>query len=150
MSEKLKEIVNDYVDIKMANITKEGLEDKKFTDNVINEAKNSIISQIKAEVKKELISEAKRDAEKEIEAMSLKQRIKDYKTLLVSGVTLSLFLGLTVNQLTDLVSYHKGPGIQITATLLYLAFFLLLCLSVVAYLFISEIAKYVMGKEVPK
>ena len=52
MSEKLKEIVNDYVDIKMANITKEGLEDKKFTDNVINEAKNSIISQIKAEVKK--------------------------------------------------------------------------------------------------
>lgn len=65
--------------------------------------KSEILYEIKQEVKENAIEEAKKD----IDDYMTKKKLKDYKELTILGLTIAFIIGLSVNQLTDVIGFYK-------------------------------------------
>lgn len=65
--------------------------------------KSEILYEIKQEVKENAIEEAKKD----IDDYMTKKKLKDYKELTIFGLIIAFFIGLSVNQLTDVIAFYK-------------------------------------------
>lgn len=65
--------------------------------------KSEILYEIKQEVKESAIEEAKKD----IDDYMTKKKLKDYKELTILGLIIAFIIGLSVNQLTDVIAFYK-------------------------------------------
>lgn len=65
--------------------------------------KSEILYEIKQEVKENAIEEAKKD----IDDYMTKKKLKDYKELTILGLIIAFIIGLSVNQLTDVIAFYK-------------------------------------------
>ena len=65
--------------------------------------KSEILYEIKQEVKENAIKEAKKD----IDDYMTKKKLKDYKELTILGLIIAFIIGLSVNQLTDVIAFYK-------------------------------------------
>ncbi|MFR6454057.1 MAG: hypothetical protein ACLUOG_03420 [Peptoniphilus lacrimalis] len=65
--------------------------------------KSEILYEIKQEVKENAIEEAKKD----IDDYMTKKKLKDYKELTILGLIIAFIIGLSVNQLTDVIGFYK-------------------------------------------
>lgn len=82
-------------------------------------------------------------ADKIIEKKADKKRINEFRRLTIDGLIVAFFVGLLVNQVTDIIGYLKGcfemPNIKIT--MIFSVGLLIICIVIISWLFISEVIK---------
>lgn len=76
-------------------------------------AKEELRNKIYKEIREELIDEIVEEAQDEIDRRANLKQIQEIKTLTVSGAILAIFIGLFVNQVTELIAFYKGPLIEV-------------------------------------
>ena len=96
--------------------------------------KSEILYEIKQEVKESSIEEAKKD----IDDYMTKKKLKDYKELTILGLIIAFIIGLSVNQLTDVIAFYKKliykePWVSIT--------FAIIIVAIAIYLIFKHILK---------
>lgn len=96
--------------------------------------KSEILYEIKQEVKENAIEEAKKD----IDDYMTKKKLKDYKELTILGLIIAFIIGLSVNQLTDVIAFYKKliykePWVSIT--------FAIIIVAIAIYLIFKHILK---------
>ena len=142
MSEALETLVDNYIKLKEDIVLKEsaGTEDKEeYTASV----KKLLLNQIYTEVEYEVRDYAIQKADKIIEKKADKKRINEFRRLTIDGLIVAFFVGLLVNQVTDIIGYLKGcfemPNIKIT--MIFSVGLLIICIVIISWLFISEVIK---------
>lgn len=142
MSETLETLVDNYIKLKEDVVLKEsaGIKDKEeYTASV----KKSLLSQIYTEVENEVRDDAIQKADKIIEKKADKKRINEFRRLTIDGLIVAFFVGLLVNQVTDIIGYLKEcfemPNIKIT--MIFSVVLLIICIVIISWLFISEVIK---------
>lgn len=143
MSQKLEQLINVFVDNKYSEITKEmneGEEKEYLIDGVKEKIRSEIIGEIKEEYKEEIVEQA----EKEIEQQERKKRITEIKEVIWSGFFVALFVGLLVNQITDIISFYKGASSikDIAPTYIICLVFMLICLAIFLWQFMNKIMDF--------
>ena len=98
-------------------VDKEGLSYPYIRDLAKTELTNRIYKEIKEELKEQIIKKS-----------NLKQ-IQEIKALTISGAMLAIFVGLFVNQITELIDFYKGPIKEIDVQLTWKASIVLLGLT---------------------
>lgn len=106
-----------------------------------NELKNKIYGEIREELKDEIIKEAQEDIDRKA---NLKQ-IQEIKTLTVSGAILAVFVGLFVNQVTEIISFYKGSidKVGVKSTLEISIFCLVIAILITAGWFFGNALKVI-------
>ena len=142
MSETLEILVDNYIKLKEDVVLKEsaGIKDKEeYTASI----KKSLLSQIYTEVENEVRDDAIQKADKIIEKRADKKRINEFRRLTIDGLIVAFFVGLLVNQVTDIIGYLKGSfeTSDIKSTVIISAVLLIVCIIIISWLFISEVIK---------
>lgn len=142
MSQALETLIDKYIDSQDAVV---------FRDNAVPDDKEAYVNAIKKEltdriyneIRKEIRDEALADASELIEMKAGIKRIEEFKKLTVNGLIVAFFVGLLVNQSTDIIGYFKGSfETQNIWSTVGIAIVLFLICSVISLgLFISEIIK---------
>lgn len=78
-------------------------------DDIKEAAKSDLRSRIYNEIYEEKKAEIVKEAQDEIDRKANIKQIHEIKTLTISGAILAFFVGLLVNQLTELILYYKRP-----------------------------------------
>ena len=122
MSETLKTVLDKYIESQNKVVFRENAvpEDK---DGYVDAIKKSLTDKIYDEIRAEVRDEALADASKIIEV--------------------AFFVGLLVNQSTDIIGYWKGSfqASNIWITVGIAVALLVICIIIFAYMFISELIK---------
>lgn len=108
----------------------------EFIASLREQQRKKIIDEIREEYKAELIEEANVEIKKETD----RQKIEDLRALMWSGFFLAFFVGLAVNQATDVIGYYKGTiqiG-QILPTIIITLILILICLLAYLYSFLKN------------
>ena len=66
--------------------------------------------------------------------------MEELKEIIWSGFLVAFFVGLLVNQVTDVITHLKGDD-NMQGTLAAIIILLLLCLAVFLYMFIAKVKK---------
>lgn len=106
-------------------------ERKELILSLREKKKDEIIKEIKKEYKEELLREIHVEKQKERD----RQKLEDFQGLMWNGFFLAFFVGLAVNQVTDIIGYYKGTVTvkQIWLTTMIAAVLCTACL--IAYLY---------------
>ena len=109
----------------------------------MNAIKKQLTDKIYNEVRKEVRDEALADADELIEKKAGVKRIEEFKKLTINGLIVAFFVGLLVNQSTDIIGYFKGSfeTQNIWYTVVITAVLFLICAGISLWLFISELIK---------
>ena len=100
MSKTLDEIAALYVKSQLKDKRVSGKRDRKEVEKAVEERlKNKVYEEIKSEILEGLISEAN----KTVNRNNMITRIKECRKILVSGIVMAFFIGMSVNQFTKLV-----------------------------------------------
>ena len=75
---------------------------------IIEAAKEEIKRRIYSDIKEEIKEEALRDADEIIKKRAELHRLKELRNLSIEGIFIAFFVGLLVNQVTDIIGYYKG------------------------------------------
>lgn len=108
MAAKLETLVDLVIKMKSDKIFAKGKNNEEDKDLFISSVKAQLMNEIYNEVKNEVKSVALLEADEMIKKKSLLQKIKDFKALTLIGVIVAFFVGMSVNQFTELVGYIKG------------------------------------------
>lgn len=142
MSETLKTVIDKYIESQEKIVFRENAvpEDK---DGYVDAIKKYLTDSIYNEIRTEVRDEALADASKMIEEKAGLKRIEEFKRLAIDGVIVAFFVGLLVNQSTDIIGYLKGSFYtsNIWLTVKIAAALLVICIIIFAYMFISELIK---------
>ena len=142
MSETLKTVIDKYIESQDKVVFRENAvqEDK---DGYVDAIKKSLTDKIYNEIRVEVRDEALADASKIIEEKAGLKRIEELKKLAINGVIVAFFVGLLVNQSTDIIGYLKGSfqSSNIWITVKIAVALLVICIIIFAYMFISELIK---------
>ena len=146
MSETLETLIDNYI----------SQSDRLFKENVVPDEKDTFKEAVKAvmtkkiydEIRQEVKDEALADAEEIIEKEAGLKRIREFRKLTVDGLIVAFFVGLLVNQSTDIIGYLKGSfqTQNIWNTVWISLALLLICVGIFGWLFVSELIK-LLGKE---
>lgn len=108
MGKKLESFVNksfkkEFLDIKDNSLIS--------LDEVYEISKKQLILEIEDEIKKEYETEIRNEAiskaKKYIEQAKISTRIKELKSMMVIGIIVAFLVGLSVNQLTEMILFLK-------------------------------------------
>ena len=106
MGAKLDTLIDNYAKSKQNAFTKDTSDEER--EELIQAVKKQLAQDIRNEIKAEVTEEAVKDAQVIIEKNSLLARINEYKKLSIDGLLIAFFVGMLVNQSTDLVGHLKG------------------------------------------
>lgn len=142
MSETLKIVIDKYIDSQNKVVFRDNAvpEDK---DGYVDAIKKNLTDKIYNEIRKEVRDEALADASKIIEEKAGLKRIEEFKKLAINGLIVAFFVGLLVNQSTDIIGYIKGSFLtsNIWLTVQIAVALLVICIIIFAWMFISELIK---------
>ena len=137
MSAKLDTLVDNYIKLKKETILQEVEEEEiaLFIDSTKKQLKKEIQEEIEAELKEEVF----REAQDEIEKKAGFRRIAEFRKLAIDGFAVAVFVGLFVNQATELIGYFKGTTVlnSIVSTLVFAFIFILICIGIFAWKFLQ-------------
>lgn len=114
--------------------------DKVEFINALRESKKQqIIEEIRVEYKKEIEEEI----QKELESDRNREKLHEIKSLLWNGFFLAFFVGLAVNQVTEILSFLKElkSDQELFYTILLSGVFLGVCVLMYAYSFLKSALK---------
>lgn len=117
--------------------------------NDIKLYQNALKEKLKENIKDEIIKEEATRLTKEYQKNILDEKIKQLKILFFTGIIVSFFIGLLVNQVTDLISIWKGT---LNKEILYFTFagvgiISVLVIVLVVYLLFSSIIDFIKGEK---
>lgn len=148
MSKALDTLIDKYINMENLRVFKEDIAPED-TEAYIKAVKCQLKDQIYKEVCEEVREEALEEAEKITEKKARQKRIEEFRKLAVDGLIVAFFVGLLVNQSTDIIGYFKGsfitPNIGITVVIAVVIF--LVCVGLCGFWFISEILRLIEGIE---
>ena len=144
MSDKLNMLVDNYVELQNQKVFPSGIEDD-YKSVYIDAAKQQLYDMIYEEVKEEVQDQAVIDAEDILEKKAGLRRIEELRKLVFEGFFAAIFVGLLVNQLTDLIGCLKGSMSLsfVWPTALTVVLLLIICIAVYFWLFASELTQLV-------
>lgn len=145
MSKQLDTIIDNYIKVK--DIQLENTEDERR--EILEAAKQELKRKIYKEIKEEVKDEACREAARDIENMAELRRINDFRKLAVDGLVVAFFVGLLVNQCTDLIGYFKGSVTldNVYHTIILCIVFLVVCILVFGSVFVSSLIRMLKEKK---
>lgn len=112
MAEKFDEVVEVFAREHCKDKLKKNLDDaeKEYLLKIVREeTTREVMNEIRAELKSEIEQEVK----SEIEEQGRLNRLSNLKKLIADGFTLAVFVGLLVNQLTEIIDYYKGSDSEL-------------------------------------
>lgn len=141
MSEKLDDLIDEVFEYKKDELLKNipPKDQNNYTIAIKSYTKEEIFKEIEQELKEKLIKEI----QEELKEQSILNGISELTTLVISGFIEAFFVGLLVNQLTDFIGYYKGTieiG-NIWSTVILILIFFIICIIILAFMFISKIKK---------
>lgn len=105
MSKTLDKIAAFYVQSQLKDESVSGEFDRNEVVKAVEEdLKNKVYEEIKSETLEGLISEANKTVNKN----NMITRIKECRKILISGIVMAFFLGMSVNQFTNLIDRAIG------------------------------------------
>ncbi|MDY2997808.1 MAG: hypothetical protein SOU16_10960 [Faecalimonas sp.] len=142
MSEKLDTLVDNYLKLQDKNVFQENIEEHE-REIYVNAAKEKMKKEIYDEITGELREKAVLEAEHIINEKAGLKRISEFKKLMFDGFVVAIFVGLFVNQTTDIIGYYKGSITlnSIWPTVLIAFILIFICICFFAWRFISEFIK---------
>ena len=112
-------------------------EDKEELIGALREQmKNKIIQEVMEEYKEQIIAEANL----EIEKRKQQHKVKELRSLMWNGFVVAFVVGLSVNQITDIIGYYKG-SVQLTAlwpTIIITVILVAICIVLYLYSFLKD------------
>ena len=133
MSKKLNNVIEKSLKFsdfyKDKNIDRD--EEAKFS---FEAARDRTAKEIYEEIKNELKEEAINEAQEEIKSQKLIHKIKELRTLTIIGVIIAFFIGMGVNQATELISSYEWTNNRIVMSFFTVVFIgitivIILCLA---------------------
>lgn len=111
------------------------------SSEVAKEALRSvIIEEIITEHEKNLRTQIKKEVEKEFKIKLHRERIRQIKSILIESVFIATFVGLMVNQATDLITYMKNENEKIVCITIGLILLLVCALaSYIKFVYVDRI-----------
>ena len=142
MSNTLETLLDKYLKLEEKILFRENAvpnEKEAYVDAI----KKQLSDKIYAEIKQEILESVLADAEEIIEKKAGLKRIEEFKKLSIDGLIVAFFVGLLVNQSTDIIGYFKGSFStnNIWLTVGVAVVLLLICVGIFVGLFISELIK---------
>ena len=141
MSAKLDTLIDNYIKLKKETILQEVEEEEiaLFIDSTKKQLKKEIQEEIEVELKEEVL----REAQNEIEKKAGLKRIEEFRKLAIDGFAVAVFVGLFVNQTTELIGYFKGTAVlnSMVLTLVFAFIFILICIGIFVWKFLQEFIK---------
>lgn len=141
MSTKLDDVLDNYM--KSVGYKRLGLEndDKDERQFIIDAAKKQIKKEIYDEISLEVVDKALKEAESKIECMADLKKISEYKKLALEGFFLAFFVGIFVNQVTEIIGFWKSglPIENIYSTIIIAVVFLIICIVIFTYIFLKSL-----------
>lgn len=142
MSNTLETLLDKYLKLEEKILFRENAvpnEKEAYVDAI----KKQLSDKIYAEIKQEILESVLADAEEIIEKKAGLKRIEEFKKLSIDGLIVAFFVGLLVNQSTDIIGYFKGSFFtnNIWLTVGVAVVLLLICVGIFVGLFISELIK---------
>ncbi len=137
MSDKLSILIDNYID-------KCGYTAKSKDDElIIEKAKKQIKQEISKEICEEMRDKALREADTIIKNRVEMHHIKELRKLAIEGLIVAFFVGLLVNQVTDIIGFLKGTVTldSIIPTIILVLFFSSICVLIFLLEFISTFIK---------
>lgn len=122
---------------------------ESISENELELYRDALKEKFKADVTNEIIEEEAKRLLKESLQLKKEKRIKEVKFTIFSGVFLSFFLGLIVNQITDIIGYLKGSITlsNLTSTLWTLVGLTLITGLILFLLFLDNILNLLNERE---
>ena len=148
MSEKLDSLVEKYASFNSEKIlNQDAPQDAK--EEYFAAVKHTLKKQIYEEIEIEVRDKAVATAQKEIERLADQKRIDEYKKLMFEGFLVAFFVGLLVNQSTNIIEYLKEllEFPKIGSTLIIIIVLLVVCGVIYCYRFISELIRMLKSNE---
>lgn len=140
MSEHLEQVVSYFVESK--EIDNLGNKPGNTREEMLKKAaKESIINAIYKEIYDEVEEEAFLSAEKRSKEKSTERKMREAKNLIIKGFIVAFFVGMAVNQLTEVISIFKN-GLttgNLMDTIIMFIIFLCICIGLLGYMFIKEV-----------
>lgn len=123
----------------------------KALDDLVSKSlkKEDIPFEYTEKLKQQIINEEAEKITKKYEGKILKERIEQLKILMINGIILSFFIGIIVNQVTDLLSFWKGT-IEINIvpfTFKAIFIFTFFSLIIIVYLLFNSMLKLIAGEK---
>ena len=118
-------------------------------EETINALKSMIISNIEEQIIEKNRSKMLLELDKEAKRKAKLYKIKEFRSVLISGIIIAFLMGLAVNQITDFITYIKTKSIDnspVGITLAIAGICIIICLIVFFYHFVVEGLK-IIGKE---
>ncbi len=140
--EKLEKLVDFYVNENIGKVDNEKMkQDSKL--EFVDALKETITKQIVDEVKCTCVKEITDAADVEIQTRENKEKLKQLKTLMWTGVVVAFVAGLLVNQVTELIGCAKGIVTMnsIWPTVIISIGLLGICLIIYGYSFAKDVIK---------
>lgn len=122
---------------------------KNVPEEQREEYQNSLKEKLETDIINEIVEEEAEKIASKVTKIRKEKRIKEIKNTILSGLFLSFFLGLIVNQLTDIIGYLKGsvPLNSMAPTLWILAGLSVITIFILFLLFIDSILNLLNEKE---
>lgn len=116
-------------------------EDYKFA--IKEQIRKRVYREIKEELYGEVMDKVKQDAEME----ALNKEITEIKKLTFTGLGLAFFVGLLVNQCTEVITFFKGipTEVGLFSTSMIIIVLSAICLALVIFIIISDILRIWKG-----
>lgn len=128
--EFMEDELREKIKAEMLNLNKD------IVERELGLLRENKISEIEEEIKKR-----KENYENELKNEEYKRKIKSLRTVMIEGLLLAFFMGLLVNQCTNIIDLLNENPPRIVITLLIIAILLIICLIIVFYKFFSVISK---------
>ena len=140
MSETLHTVIENYIASKSEKILQQEASDnekEEYTNAVISKLEDRVYDEVKRDVRDKALAEA----EKIIEKRSELRKIEELKKLTVEGLIVAFFVGLLVNQVTDMITFFKGTvtpsNFYVTIIIIFVLLFI--CISLTLGMLISQL-----------
>ena len=128
MGSTLDKVVSEYVH--------NNAEEKQEEPDILSAAEDAIKKRIVEEIEPVI----KEKVKVEVETEENEKKLEELKEIIWSGFLVAFFVGLLVNQVTDVITHLKGDD-NMQGTLAAIIILLLLCLAVFLYMFIAKVKK---------
>ena len=139
MSESLETLIDKYVDSQQTAVFSSDIKEVD-KDTYISAVKMQLTSKIYNEIRDEVRDESLMDADNIIEKKAGQKRIKEFKNLMIDGAIVAFFVGMLVNQVTELLGVFKNMFKMNNVALTSICSMLLLfiCIAIFGARFLSE------------
>ena len=142
MSKQLETLVNEYISIHQDKLSL--TEEESFYEEACNALKATLIKDVTQEIISEQADIISKMADDEMERLKTEKHVKELRRLLWEGFIVAFFVGLLVNQATDLISIFKGviESTFLLKTIIFISLFIVICVFIFIFNYLVKLVDF--------